>query len=235
VTAPDCPRPEGCPVPGPPGEIDARRLRSVVWPAERPFFHVYGLRHGCDEFNPGHGDTRFAPIVDGTTTVPTFYGGADETVALLESIFHDVATGPAEQLVYERMLRDRGLAHLSAPRSLRLLDLRDPALALMGLRRSEIITASAAHYACTREWALWLHGRRPGGHSPDGLIWHSRQAELVGARPPAESFVLWADRAPSRPGAYRLVGPGVRNLVEGPGRVLVEEIAETLGALVVPG
>jgi hypothetical protein len=41
--------------------------------------------------------------------------------------------------------------------------------------------------------------------------------------------------APTGADSYRLVGPGVRNLVEGIGAVLVEEIAETLDALVEPG
>lgn len=232
MTAPGCPQPGACPVPTPPGRVDARRLRTTVWPTERPFFHVYALQRGCDGFNPGRGDTRFAPI-GAALPVPSLYGGADETVALLESIFHDVVSG-AERLVYERMLRGRGLAHLVPPRPIRLLDLRDDVLESIGLSRSDLITASAAHYGCTRAWAAWFHERRPGGHAPDGLLWHSRQAELVG-RPAGESFVLWGDRAPSKAGSYKLVGPGVRNLVEGPGRVLVEEIAESLGALVVPG
>ncbi len=45
-------------------------------------------------------------------------------------------------------------------------------------------------------------------------------------------MLLFGDRAPTD---YRLVGPGVRNLVEGAGAVLVEEIAETLDALIEPG
>jgi hypothetical protein len=45
-------------------------------------------------------------------------------------------------------------------------------------------------------------------------------------------MILFGDRAPHD---YRLVGPGVRNLVEGIGALLVEEIAETLDALVEPG
>lgn len=220
-------------MPSPPGPVDARRLRTVTWPTDRPFFHAYELRLGCDSFNPGRGGTRFAPLAD-PDPVPTIYGGSDETVALLESVFHDVAAEIEGRLVYEVMLRNRGLAHLAPPRALRLLDLRDEALASIGLDRSQIIASTSAHYPCTREWAVWLHQRRPGGRAPDGVVWRSRQAELVG-RPAGAAIVLWGDRAPSRPGSYRLVGPGVRNLVEGPGRVLVEQVAESLDALVVPG
>jgi hypothetical protein len=199
------------------------------WPAGRPFHRVFRVRHGADEFNPGIGDTRFAPLVDGGP-VPTLYGGEDETVALLESVFHDVALG-ADRIIYRAMLRERGLAHLAADRDLHLIDLRDEALAGLGLTRPQIVTSGPAHYPCTREWSRWLHTQRPAGAAPDGVIWHSRQAELTGHEPRLV-MILFGDRAPTE---YRLVGPGVRNLVEGAGAVLVEEIAETLDALVEPG
>lgn len=233
MTAPDCPRRDVCPVPDPPGPVDARRLRTTIWPSGRRFFHVHDHRLGYDDFNPGRGESRFAPIAD-PDPIPTFYAGADETVTLVESVFHDMATETTERIVVESTLRHRGLAHMVANRPLVLLDLRDRALRALGLDRRQIIVTSAEHYRCTREWGRWLHQRHPGGRLPDGVIWHSRQAELTG-RPPGEVLVLWGDRAPDIAGSYTLVGPGVRNLVEGAGRVLVEEIAETLGAVVVPG
>jgi hypothetical protein len=204
-------------------------LGVVDWPAGRPFHRVYRLRHGVDEFNPGVGDTRFAPLI-ADAPVPTMYGGEDETVALLESVFHDVTLG-ADRIIYHAMLRERGLAHLAASRGLRLIDLRDEALASLGLSRPQIVTSGPDHYSCTRQWSRWLYMQRPSGEAPDGVMWHSRQAELTGHDRRAVMF-LFGDRAPSH---YRLVGPGVRNLVEGVGAVLVEEIAESLDALVEPG
>jgi hypothetical protein len=233
MTAADCPDPHGCPVPAPPGPVDARRLRTTTWPVNRPFFHVHEHKFGYDDFNPGRGEFRFAPIAE-PGPVSTLYAGADEAVTLIESVFHDLAAETGERTVVESALRRRGLAHMIPARPLTLLDLRDPALRVLGLARSELVSASAEHYRCTRGWGTWLHARHPGGASPDGLVWHSRQAELTG-RAAGEVLVLWGDRAPSQPGSYELVGPGVRNLVEGPGRVLVEEIAESLGALIVPG
>ena len=190
-------------------------------------------RFGYDDFNPGRGESRFAPIAD-PSPIPTLYAGANEAVTLIESVFHNVGAESIERTVVESALRRRGLAHMVPGRPLVLLDLRDEALRALGLARSEIVATSAEHYRCTREWGRWLHARHPGGRAPDGLLWHSRQAELTG-HAPGEVLVLWGDRAPSKVGSYKLVGPGVRNLVEGPGRVLVEEIAESLGALVVPG
>lgn len=233
MTAHDCPHPAACPVPDPPGPVDARRLRTTTWPADRPFFHVYEHRFGFADFNPGRGESRFAPIAD-PVAVPTLYAGADEAVTLVESVFHDLAAEADERTVVESVLRRRGLAHMAPTRALLLLDLRDQSLRALGLARSQVVATNAEHYACTREWGRWLHARRPGGRAPDGVVWHSRQAELTGL-PPGEVLVLWGDRAPRGAGSYELVGPGVRNLVEGAGRVLVEQIAESLGAVVEPG
>jgi hypothetical protein len=204
----------------------------VGWPSGRPFHRVYRLRRGFAEFNPGLGDTRFAPLIY-EAPVPTLYGGEDETVALLESVFHDVSLA-ADRIIYQATLRERGLAHLAARRDLRLIDLSDEALGELGLSRSQLVTSGPDHYACTRQWSRWLHEQRPEGEAPDGLVWHSRQAELTG-RDSRSVMILFGDRAPTDAGSYRLVGPGVRNLVEGVGAVLVEEIAETLDALIEPG
>lgn len=163
----------------------------------------------------------------------TLYGGADPIVVLLESVFHDVHHATRDRVVYERLMRELGLVYLRTPRRLRLIDLRDPALAHLGLERHQLVSTSAGHYVCTRAWATFLHSRRIGGVEPEGLVWHSRQAELAGGDP-VEVFMLFGDRAPSTPGSYPLTGPGVRNLTEGPGRVLVDEIAEHLNARIEP-
>ncbi|MGH9103093.1 MAG: RES domain-containing protein [Acidimicrobiales bacterium] len=214
--------------------MDPRRLRLRLLAGGTPFFRIYPVRHGCDAFNPGRGDSRLAPLhAAHGSIVPTLYGGEDETVALLESAFHDVHHDAGDRVVYERMLRQLGLAHLRLPVPLPLVDLRDPQLARLGLHRKALVATTAAHYSCTREWARWLHGRRFQGQAPAGLLWHSRQADLAG-RPAGEVFTLFGDRAPRHAGAYPLVGPGVRNLVEGPGRLLVEAIAESLDARIEP-
>jgi hypothetical protein len=65
-----------------------------------------------------------------------------------------------------------------------------------------------------------------------GLLWHSRQAELAGA-PSAEVLVLFGSRYQSKRGSGQLVEPGIRNLYEGPGRLLVDEIADDIDAVIV--
>lgn len=233
MTAPDCPDPKRCPVPDP-RALDRSALRLLRVPPRTVFFRVYPLRHGYDGFNPGAGDSRFAPLVLDGFPVPTLYGGDSAEAVLLETVFHDVHER-ASRVVYGTQLRERGLARLRTPRSLRLIDLRDDALAALGLARSQLVASTRAHYPCTREWAAVLHGVRIGRSRPEGLIWHSRQAELHSGDPaPQEVFMLFGDRAPHEPGDYELDGVGVRSLVEGPGLLMVERLAEDLDALVVP-
>ena|ERR1700712_1547047 len=89
--------------------------------------------------------------------------------------------------------------------------------------------------------------QRPGVESPallgfgecsvdslQGLIWQSRQAELAG-HAPTEVLILFGDAFPSGRGLWPLTGPGIRNLFDGPGRLLIDQIAEDLDALVEPG
>ena len=96
------------------------------------------------------------------------------------------------------------------------------------------MSTTAEHYPCTRQWAAWFHQR-----GADGLVWHSRQSELHSFRTGETSTqsdallevcVLFGDRVPSIQGIYPLVGSGVRNLIEGQGRVLLDQLAEQLGA-----
>jgi hypothetical protein len=125
------------------------------------------------------------------------YGGDDEIVPLLESVFQEVGiTG--SRVIYERSLRDRGLAYVSTTVPLRLVDFRDPELSRLGLGRDQLVATDAAHYACTREWARWAHGLAINRVQPDGIVWHSRQAELIGG-PQREVLALFGGRATPTP------------------------------------
>lgn len=232
MTAPDCPDPAGCPVPDAPARIPAARVRLHTWPAHSRFHRAYDTRWGRNAFNRGRGDTRFAPLVDDGRAVPSMHGAESEAAALLETVFHDLSAGTG-RAIYERTLVTTGLVTLETPVALPLVDLRGERLSALGLRRDQLLTTAAEHYPCTRAWAARLRQVRVRGVAPAGLIWHSRQAELADVGEVAV-VVLYGDRAPSAAGAYPVLGRGVSSLVEGPGRVLVEEIADRLDALVVP-
>lgn len=203
-----------CPVPEPATDV-LRHLRSTRWPAG------LALRRGHKEQHPdptalvpGRGDTRFAPL-DGADHV---YLARTTFAALLESAFHDAAP-PAPRLP-EAVIALWSEAEVRLTSEVRLIDLRDPALADLGLDRSQLTATSAAHYPCTRAWARRLHGRHVGGQPTHGLVWHSRQLELharaAAQRPaltelldehPAEVAVVW-----SPPAVSDLLAPGTGGL-----------------------
>jgi RES domain len=224
-----CPDPDGCPV-----VAELPPVPGVWLDAGVPLYRVYSTRWGYDEFNPGLGDTRFAPFDAAATgaRVPTMYLAGDEIGALLETVFHEVHH-QLPRRIYEKDLRRFGLAHVRVPRRLWLADLRDPALAAAGVRREQLVSTPAEHYPCTRRVARDVHGREIDGREVAGLLWHSRQAELLATRP-TEVCVLFGDVAGTGRGSWVLTGPGVRNLFEGPGRVLVDVLAEQLDATVHP-
>lgn len=232
-----CGNPSGCPVPTP-SEAVLRRLRTVVWP------HGTALRRGHRRAHPdpsalvpGVGDTRFAPLAE-TAHV---YVATTTFAALLESAFHDAA--PPEPRLPEVVLARWDEAAVTLAADVRLIDLRDPALAALGLDRSELTATSAAHYPCTRQWARQLHGRHVGGQLTHGLVWSSRQLELhartLAHRPalaelldehPAEVAVLWSPPAPTA--LLAATDGGLGHLDQGAGRAFVDDATALLQIVV---
>ncbi len=204
----------------------------------------YARSHWPALFNTsGRGNARFSPLrVDGTL-VPTMYWAATQTVALLETAFHDVHQMGTRIISESLHLARYGLVALVAPVSLPLIDLTDVGLARVGVTRAQLVATTPQHYACTREWAATLHGRRIGPVTPVGLLWQSRIAELAGADSlllgdllPAASrvCVLFGDRVPVDPDAWQPGDPRYDDLTIDDGRLLAEQIAEQLGAVIVP-
>ena len=223
-----CPNPGACPV-----VATLPLLETVTIQPGRFLFRVYDGTWGYDEFNPGlKGDSRFAPIDDPLTgkRLPSMYLGETPTTVLLETVFHDVHQ-EGSGFVYEEHLHEKLLAHIQAPAGATLGDLRDPQLDELGLARSQIVSSSAEHYPCSRRLAIEALAQ---GQDPplQGLIWHSRQAEL-GGKPAEEVIVLFGgDRYPSERGTWQRFGPGSQNLYEGPGRLLIDKIADDLRAII---
>lgn len=223
----DCPDPPGCPV-----ATALPRLRTTTLRAGTPLYRVYNATWGYDEHNPGYGDGRFSPIDDPATgrRLPSMYLAATPAAALLETVFHDVHE-LGGRIIYERDLRGKLLAHLRVPAAAALADLRDPELRRLELRRPQLVSSPAEHYPCTRRLCISALSQRRRGRQLSGLIWHSRQAELADTTP-VEVVVLFGDpRYPAGRGSWPLFGPGASSLYDGPGRLLVDEIAENLGAM----
>ena len=239
-----CLDPLRCPVPDP-GDVDLRRLKLARLPPGSVFHTSYARAYWPDLFNASTGgNARFSPLAADSLPVPTLYGAATQTVALLESCFHGVhETG--NKFISERLdLAGRGLVALTTPTSLPLIDLSNESLMRVGMSRSQLVATTPQHYACTREWAIALHGRRIGGVTPAGILWQSRIAELAQADSllladlltvASDIFVMFGDRVPTDPAAWHPGDPHYDDLTSGYGRGLAELIAEQLGAVILPG
>ena len=223
-----CPNPHGCPV------VDPARLlgaATTTLGVSSAWFRVYESKWGYDEFHPGSGgDSRFAPFTTSTgVMVPTLYLAESAVAALLETVFHEVDTR-GDRLVYEADLRERLMVNVVLPKPAILLDLRDPELVRLGVARAGIVTSPSEHHPCTRVIAREVHQQRL---EVQGLVWHSRQAELA-SQGPAEVVVLFGDRIGNGRGKLPLAGTGATALIEGRGRSIVDQIAVDLDATVVP-
>jgi len=233
VTAPGCLSPASCPVPDP-STVDLRRLRLTYLELNRRLFRVHST--GRPElFNTsGVGSQRFSPLA----LRGHCYLGDTQTVALLETVFHEVhATRP--RVVYAATaLAGRTISAVTVTRRLPLIDLRDDNLARIGLERSQLVATTPAHYPCTRQWAERFVTRRIGGQEPVGWLWNSRVAELAGAgnplladlmaRQPSEVCVVFAPPTPAN--GLRVTQSSIGDLRRGQARLLVDQIAEHLDA-----
>lgn len=238
MTAPGCADPDSCPVPSP-GEVDLRRLSSMVLAAGTALRRGYKARYrpdlavpAVDELPPPIRMSRFAPVIGAAHA----YVARREIAALLESVLHDVV--PGQPRIRWPQLHLWSITHVTLRHDLRLIDLRDDALTMLGLEREQLVAADPGHYLCTREWARRLHGRHVGGRPTFGLVWHSRQAEIhadQGVRPiladvlvgeQAEVAILWPGRGQE---ALRVDAEPV-GLGHGRGLELVKDIANLLGA-----
>ncbi len=243
MTATGCLDPANCPVPDP-EETDLRRLKLARLPDGSTLQTSYGRRHWPAIFNTsGSGNARFSPLVVGGAVIPTMYAAATQTVALLETSFHDVHQTGTRIISEPLQLAPRGLVALTAPEPLSLIDLTDAGLAGVGLTRGQLIATTPEHYPCTREWAIRLHRRRIGNVVPVGILWRSRIAELAGGDSllfrdllPLVSnvCVLFGDRVTTSPPDWHPGDPHYEDLSRGDGPLLAEQIAEQLGAVVVP-
>lgn len=243
MTAPGCLDPDGCPVPDP-KSVDLRRLRLTHLSEAQTLHTAYSGNRWPNLFNAsGRGNARFSAVVIDGMPVSTMYAARAQTVALLETSFHDVHQTGTRIISERTQLATRGLVAVSVPEQLSLVDLSDEGLSRVGLNRSQLVTTTPQHYACTREWAVALHGRSIGGYRAAGLLWRSRIAELAEAesmlfvdllRLAGEVCVVFGDRVSSVSRDWHPGDPLYEDLSAGDGRLLAEQIAEQLGAVIVP-
>lgn len=226
-----CPAPSSCPVIKP-GDLPST-LPVVQFAESTIVYRVYNGTWGYDEPNPGFGNARFSPFdaLEDGRRVPVLYAAETPSGALLETIFHNVYQSTA-RIIYEDDLRQQLLVHVRTPFPLSLVDLRNHVLRDAGIARDQLVSSPSEHYACTRLVAQRLHQMYVDQGVAQGLVWHSRQAELSGTDPTV-AMVVYTDSYGAGRGGWERIGPGSQNLLEGEGRLFVDAIATGLGATIV--
>jgi hypothetical protein len=125
-------------------EETIRRSEVAVW------YHVYrpSARIKAQTFNPGLGDTRFAPL----TGTSTYYAASTARAAYLESILHDVSLQPPGVVDLD-VLRTYRIATVELPNTVRCVSFHTPFLPRLKLTRAQLIDSPAVCYPETRAWA----------------------------------------------------------------------------------
>jgi len=158
-------------LPPPPKHLDAT---LVTWGGELEFHRVHDLAFGGSEFNTSiKGNARFSPITDDAgVLIPTLYAGTTLDCALMETIFHDVPFKAGFKPFSKLKMDGKIHSVLNPTGDLRLIDLSTVALHKLGVKRTQLIDTTKAHYPATRRWAQALHSQFPDAQ---GLRWTSRQ------------------------------------------------------------
>jgi len=164
-------------LPPPPKSLDAT---LVTWGAGLEFHRVHDLAFVGSEFNTSaKGNARFSPITDDTgVLIPTLYAGTTLDCALMETIFHDVPFKAGFKPFSKLKVDGKVHSVLLPTGDLRLIDLSTVALHKLGVKRTQLIDTTKAHYPATRRWAQALYSQFPDAQ---GLRWTSRQDDQAHA------------------------------------------------------
>ncbi len=112
-------------------------------------------------------ELRAPSIVKATVFYP--FSGPD---ALMETVFHNVPYKPGFKFLSLSILDGQVNSTLTLKRSLHLIDLSTIALHKLGIKRTQMIDTTEAHYPRTRRWAQAFYEQFP---KAQGLRWTSRQ------------------------------------------------------------
>lgn len=155
-----------------PANIDRRHLRTHSLLPGAEYFRAARSRYSNQVFTPAVGNGRFSPLANRSH----LYMAEQRSAALLESALHE-ADGPNPR-IYAATLQAYALHRIRFDEGLKLLDLRDPALADLGLTRGQLTDAGPRHYPCSRRAAQYVAGTK----GTVGLLWTSRQGTLHAQR-----------------------------------------------------
>jgi hypothetical protein len=181
---------------------------------------VHDLTFGGSEFNTNtKGSARFSPITDDAgVLIPTLYAGTTLDCALMETIFHDVPFKAGFKPFSKLKMDGKVHSVLLQTADLRLIDLSTVALHKLGVKRTQLIDTTKAHYPATRRWAQALYTQFPAAH---GLRWTSRQDDQ------AHAVMLFGPRVAQSDIGWN--GSSESLLLDGHAQPAVIELAARLG------
>lgn len=174
--------------PSPPKRLDAT-LVTLKLGRGLKLYRVHDLAFGGSEFNTNtKGNARFSPITDDAgVLIPTLYAGTTLDCALMETIFHDLPFNAGFKPFSKLKMDGKVHSVLNPTADLRLIDLSTVALHKLGVKRTQLIDTTKAHYPATRHWAQALYTQFPNAQ---GLRWTSRQDDQ------AHAVMLFGTRVP---------------------------------------
>jgi hypothetical protein len=208
-------------LPPPPKSLDAT---LVTWGGGLEFHRVHDLAFGGSEFNTStKGNARFSPITDyAGVPIPTLYAGTTLDCALMETIFHDVPFKAGFKPFSKLKMNGKVHSVLLLTADLRLIDLSTIALHKLGVKRTQLIDTTKAHYPATRRWAQALYSQFPAAQ---GLRWTSRQDDQ------SHAIMLFGTRM--NPSDLTLAGTSDSLLLDGHAPPSVIDLATRIGVTLV--
>lgn len=146
---------------------------------------IHDSQFAATAFNPGLGNSRFAPFSVADTPVPTAYAATSLECAAFETIFHDLDARAAFKVVPISRLEQLHYSTFEVRRPLKLASLYSADLMKFGLERQQVIDTPRSSYPTTRLWSPAVHQSDP---ATDGIIWVSRKYDQERA------LMLFGDR-----------------------------------------
>jgi GTP cyclohydrolase II len=196
----------------------------IEWGEGKTLCRVHHERYWGDAFNSTpRGNARFSPIVERSGhVIPTLYAGSTLDCALMETVFHNVPYKTGFKRLSLNILDGQMHSKLALKQDLQLVDLGTIALHKLGIKRTQLIDTTEAHYPRTRRWAQALYEQFP---KAQGLRWISRQDDH------ALAVLLFGNRI--KPSDLLVQSDPIPLIVDGEAILPVLDLAIRLGVVLV--
>ncbi|CEE90667.1 RES family NAD+ phosphorylase [Xenorhabdus nematophila] len=153
--------------------LNSRSVKTGIWQARNPIERIHHQVFKGAEFNPGKGNARFSPCKNAQgIPIPTIYGGENISVAVMETVYHDVPTG-CNNLPFDLGKLDKLVYSQLTPNvDLIIVDINVRLLRKWGLEPKDVLFSDAENYSRTQVLASQIYQDNP---TAQAIIWTSKQ------------------------------------------------------------